>query len=461
MEAPSAYDHLGRREPSFARDQGGPADATYWDFDSWGSPSAAGTRVSQMTAMQVTTVFACVSIVASDLAKLGLGLYRGTRKGAHQAAKNHPLYPLLYRPNAWMTGFEFVQMLQMAVMLRGNGWAVILRDGRGDPTSLVPINPDKVEMWEAPDGNLFCLVTRTGLHELAILRRLPLLIPYEDMLHLKSMTANGLMGLSAITLHREAIGLSLAQEQLASRWTANGSHMSGTLSTEQKLTKETRQALETAWQQQRAGLFNGGKAAVLEAGLQWKPLSLNLQDMEFLASRQYQVEEIARIFRVPLYMLAEAKGSTKSVGQMGQEYINYTLSTPITMWEQRLGFTFDIDPDEMFIDFDEDRLLEADISTRYAANRLALGGQPWSTVNEIRAQERKAPVEGGDELFRPVNMAPAGSDLFMANPDPDDSTVPGDTNKGDGLGSDTTGQGAEGGGRPAADGTPAQPQGVK
>ena len=150
-------------------------------------------------------------------------------------------------------------------------------------------------------------------------------------------------------------------------------------------------------------------------------------------------------------MLGELQRSTgNSITQQAQEYLNYSLSTWIEMWEQRIPFTFGIDTDEMFIKFDVDRLLRADITTRFAANRVALGGTGWMTMNEVRGNEGLPDVEGGDTVFRPVNTAPLDSDVFAGSPDPSDPTVPGDTNKNPpAVGSDQTGQKAEGGGRPS------------
>lgn len=427
-------------------------DALNWADWGWSTPTAAGVMVNQSSAMQVSAVFACVSILAYDLAKLGASIFLGERsEGARIKAKNHFLYPLFVRPAPWLTWFEFCGMMQTAVLLRGNGYAVILRDQRGVPNMLVPINPDRVALWEAPDGELFYMVTRSGLHEMAILREMPLLIHSDDIFHLKALTLNGLLGLSPIGMARESIGLAIAQEQLASRWAGNSAKPSGILTTDQKLSDEAAKRIAASWKDLNAGLYNAGKTAILEQGLKWQPLAMTSQDMEFIGSRQFQLTEIARVFRVPLHMLGElAKGAGSGIIQQGQEYLNYSLSTWIRMWETRSAFTFGLDPDQMFVEFNVDDLLRADIATRYAANRVALGGTGWTKINEVRKKEGMEPVEGGDTVFRPVNTAPLTSDVFAAQPDPGDSTVPDDTNTNQpAVGSDQTGEGAEGGGRPA------------
>lgn len=427
-------------------------DTLNWADWGWSSPTAAGVHVSQASAMQVSAVFACVSILAYDMAKLGASIFIGQRtEGARVKAKNHYLYPLFHKPAPWLTWFEFCGMLMTSVLLRGNGYAVILRNARGQPYMLVPINPDRVALWEAPNGELFFMITRSGLHEIAILNGMPLLIHIDDVFHLKALTMNGLLGLSPIGMAREAIGLAIAQEQLASRWAGNSAKPSGVLTTEQKMSPESIKRLAEDWKTLNSGLYNAGKTAILEQGMKWQPLAMTSQDMEFLASRQFQLEEIGRIFRVPLHMLGSlVKGAGSGIIQQGQEYLNYSLSTWIKMWETRVGFTFDLDPDEMFVEFNVEDLLRADIATRYAANRVALGGTGWTMINEVRKKEGMEPVDGGDTVFRPVNTAPLTSDVFSGSADPADSTVPGDDNtNAPAIGSDQTGEGAEGGGRPA------------
>jgi HK97 family phage portal protein len=439
------------------------SDALNWNDFGWSVPTAAGVSVNQASAMQVSAVYACVSYIAYNMAMMGATIFRGERSGGNakrQKATNHPLYPLLKIPAPWLTWFEFCGMMQTAVLLRGNGYAVILRDYRGQPKTLVPINPDRVALWEAPTGELFYMVTRSGLHEVAVLSGEPLLIASEDIFHLKALTMNGLLGLSPISLARESIGLAIAQEQLASRWAGNSAKPSGILTTDQKLSPEAATRLAADWKTLNTGLFNAGKTAILEQGLKWQSLAMTSSDMEFIASRDFQLSEIARIYRMPPHMLGVAARATgNSITQLAQEYLNYTLSTWIEMWEQRIAFTFNLDPDEMFIAFDVDRLLRADISTRFAANRIALGGTGWRTVNEVRADEGAEKVEGGDTVFRPVNTAPVDSDVFAGMPDPNDPTVPDDDNPGQepsasGPGSDQTGAKGEGGGRPPKKGIP-------
>jgi HK97 family phage portal protein len=444
----SAYGWLVGREPAhFGRRD--PYDALSLDDGyfggGWGVRSATGIQITQQTAMACDAVMACVSLLAEDVAKLKPRLVQRFEDGRRKPAVNQPFHQLTRRPNDWQTWQEFATMMMVGLLLRGNGYAVIVRDGRGRPIYLVPINPDKVGLWESPSGDLFYMVNRTGLHEMAKLATVPFLVPAADMFHLKGLSANGLLGLSKISLNRESIGLALAQEQQAARWLGNGARPSGILTTDAKLTPEVAQRCKDNWQSAQGGIANSGKTAVLEMGLKWQPLSMTSQDIEFIASRTFQLHEVARLWRVPPHMIGElTKATNNSLTQLSQEYVNYTLSTYTEMWSQRAAVTFDF-PDGVELIFDMSILLRGDVATRYQNYRL--GQQGWLTCNEIRDAEGLDPVADGDKIFRPVNMAPIDSDVFQGVVD--------DPSPGAGVGSDAGGDNP-GAGQPGASGNPEQ-----
>lgn len=373
------------------------------------TPTATGIQINQQTAMQVATVLACVSILAEDVSKMTPRLFRrrDDNKGRDEV-KDHWLADLLWQPNTWQTWPEFCRQMVVAFLLRGNGYAVIIRDGRGRPVMLVPINPDRVALWQSPDGSLFWMVTRNGLHELAVLRDLPLLIPYEDVLHLKDLSADGLVGLSRITLAREAIALAAGQEQQQARLIGNGARPSGILTTEQKLTPEIAKRAKDNWQAAQGGIVNTGKTAVLEAGLKWQALSLNSVDLQFLQLRQFQIVEICRLFRVPPHMVGAelGRGAMQQLVQQGQDYRNNTLTSHTDVWERRFDFTFSLRRQGLFVDFDEGQLLKADLVARYNAYRIAKFGG-WLNTNEIRIAEGMNSIgPEGEAYWQPNNMLP-------------------------------------------------------
>lgn len=403
-----------------------------------GGLSSSGVAVSSLSALQHTAVMACVTILSEDFAKLPLRLWKRLPKGGKEPGKDHPLYNLLRRPNAWQTRFEFTEMLQAALVLRGNGYAVKIRDDRGRVTSLVPVHPDRVTIFEAPGGEYFYAVTRQGLHDMAVLRDQPFLIHSDDMLHIKWMsTWNSLLGSSRVQMMRESIGVSMGQEQMAAHIVGSGARPSGVLMTEAKLAPDVVERIKSDWQQKHGGWRNSGTTAVLEQGLKWEPMSMTMVDAEFMESRRFQLEDIARGFRVPLYKLGISKESAgSSQVQQDQMYINDVLSSYGQRWSERLEFEWDIDGDEYFIELDYEHLMKADIQTRLTAKRTGVVGMIY-TPNEARRGEGLPDVEGGDTLYQPTNVAPIGFTPAQAG--------------GSGPGSDVTGEPAPGGdGDPAA-----------
>ena len=391
-------------------------EALLWSDELFSVASTTGLRIGQATALASAAVWACVTMLANDVSKLKPFLFKKNADGGRTFLPYHKVASLLRRPNGWQTWMEFCSQMQVALALRGNAYAVIVNDLRGDPQMLVPINPDKVALWESPDGGLFFMVTRSGLHQLYVLRDEPLLIPFENILHVKGISSNGLLGVSPITLAREAIGLSLAQEQLAAKWMGNGARPGGILTTDKKLTPEIQARAKSSWEAAHAGMQGAGKTAVLENGLKWQPLSMTGQDMEFLASRSFQLQEIARIFRIPLSMLADASfknNATATVSQASQDYVNLTLSTYTESWAQRIAFTFGLDYEGIEVGFDAGILLRADLASRMKIYQTAVMGGIWSP-NECRIDNGDNPKTGTeigpDALLTPSNSTPYGSD---------------------------------------------------
>lgn len=381
-------------------------------------PSVAGVRIGQATAMAVSTVFACVSRIAVDFSRCKPSLKMKLSDGSEQVINDHPLSRLFLRPNRQQSWLEFAEMLEASLKLRGNAFAAIRRDGRGNPIELVPINPDCVLVLEAFDGSIFYNVNRVGLWMMAMLEGFPVSIPEEDMLHIRGLSFNALVGASTIGLGRDAIGLAMAQEQQQARLIANGAKPSGVLSVDRELSEEAAIRLKTSWNDFQAGLMNTGKTAVLENGVTYKALQLTSVDMELLQSRTFQVDEICRLFLMPPFKVGVmAKGVGKNMPEMNQEYVSDCIAPEFDRWEARMGFTFQLEDDGLFVDFDETGLLRADINSRYNNYRTGiLSG--FLKPDEARRAEKLPPVGGqANELMVPANAAALGSDTTGTAPD--------------------------------------------
>lgn len=400
--------------------------------------TASGVRVNQSTAMQVTAVLACVRVRSQDVAKLPPLIYRWAADGSRVQATDHFLYSIFRRPNDWQTWFEFCEMMQIGLLLRGNAYAVVLRDGRSKPIAMIPINPSDVSIWEAPGGQIFYQVVRNSLHLRAVLRDFPLLIPSDDIFHLRWASSNSLLGLSPIGLCAESIGLAKGQEKLAANLVGNGARPSGVLSTDKTLGAVAFERLKAQWNAIHGGVENTGKTIVAEEGLTWQALTLNSVDMEFLASRRMQVEEICRIFGVsPAKVGVLDAGMARAFEQIQLAHYADSIHPDLVRWEQKFETYFQLE-DSLQITFDETELLRADLLARANAARV-LQVSGIATPNESRAtfgfnpyRKRDSSVPpDGDTLLVPANVVPI--DLV------------GQVIAGNGPGSDQTGAPADGG----------------
>lgn len=379
-------------------------------------PSAAGVLVSQATAMTVSAVYAAVDIRSTDVARCTPALYRETKDDQWEKIKDHPIARLLRRPNQVQTWFEFARQMWIAYLLRQNAYAAIIRDRRGNPIALIPINPDAVMVLEAADGSYFYNVNRIGLWQIAMLRDFPTAIPSEDVLHIRGITFNTLVGVSTIGLARDSIGLGMGLEQQASRFVGNGARPSGVLKAPKTLTEPAVKRLKQSWNDFCSGIQNVGTTAVLEDGVEWVQLQLSSVDLEFMAQRKWQVEDVSRYFRVPLRKLnVSLEKSALKPFEEQQAYVNDCVAPDLDHFEQALHRQLAL-PDDYKIDMDETRLLRADERTRFENHRIGmLTG--FLTPNEVRRKEGLPPVEGGDELMHPANMAALGSDIGGNAPD--------------------------------------------
>jgi HK97 family phage portal protein len=423
------------RVADFARRRSGDStgDERLWGEIGDGGTTNSGAMVNSGTAMRHTAVMACVSILAGDVAKIPLDVYRRLGNGGKEAIADHYLHRLLREPNNWQDGFEFKEMLQASLVLRGNGYAVTVRNGRGVPMYMVPIHPDRVGLFEAPSGEYFYYVTRNGLHEMAMLREQPLMIPAENMFHIRWLPMwNSLLGSSRLSLIRQSVGLSIALEEHEARFVGQGARTSGVLSTDQKFAnKEVREDLREAWQKLQAGPRNSGAVAILEQGLKWQPLGLSMVDSQFIESRNFQLRDVARAFDVPPYKLfIEGETEGPAMVQMAQQYLNGPISTYCERWKAKGEMFFDLDGFNAFLGWDYAHFVKADLLSRLTAYRQVVGG-PWMAVNEARRGEDMPNVENGETVQQAVNMAPRGWEP------PDRGTG--------GQGSNQTGTPAEGG----------------
>jgi len=381
-----------------------------WRFNLGGT--LAGKNVTERTAMQMTAVYACVRILAESIAGLPLHVYRYKGQGKEKAI-DHPLYVLLHdEPNPEMTSFVFRETLMCHLLLWGNGYAQVIRNGKGEVTALYPLLPSRMTVDRDERGQLFYRYQRGSDEKSASGKKAKtetvILLP-SDVLHIPGLGFDGLVGYSPIAMSKNAIGLAIAAEEYGSKFFANGAAPAGVLETP-TLIKDISK-LRDSWNEVYGGSRNAGKIAILEQGVTFKPISMSPQDSQLLETRKYQLDEIARIFRIPPHMIGDLeKSSFNNIEQEALEFVKYTLGPWVCRWEQSLSRAL-LNPTEksqMFIRFNVDGLLRGDYKSRMEG--YAIGRQNgWMSANDIRELENQdlIPAEaGGDLLLVNGNMLP-------------------------------------------------------
>ena len=363
--------------------------------------SAAGKRVNERSAMQMTAGYSCVRILAEAVAGLPLHLYRDKEDGGKEKALDHPLYLLLHdEPNPEMSSFVFRETLMTHLLLWGNAYAQIIRNGRGEVMALYPLMPDRMAVDRDDKGQLYYEYT-TSADDAPISKGSIVRLKPSDVLHIPGLGFDGLVGYSPIAMAKNAIGLAIATEEYGSKFFANGAQPSGVL--EHPGTIKDPQRVRDSWMSQFGGSANSNKIAVLEEGLKYTPISISPEQAQFLETRKFQINEIARIFRVPPHMVGDLeKSSFSNIEQQSLEFVKYTLEPWLVRWEQSIQRTlFSADEKKRyFVRFNVEGLLRGDYASRM--NGYAVGRQNgWMSANDIRELENldRIPAEEGGDLY--------------------------------------------------------------
>ena len=383
--------------------------------------SIAGKSVTERSAMQMTAVYSCVRILAEAVAGLPLHLYRYKDSGGKEKATNHPLYLLLHdEPNPEMSSFVFRETLMTHLLLWGNAYAQIIRNGRGEIMALYPLMPNKMSVDRDENGQLYYTYTRSA-EEAKTAETGRVVLRPSDVLHIPGLGFDGLVGYSPIAMAKNAIGLAIATEEYGAKFFANGAAPSGVL--EHPGTIKDPSRVREAWQSQFGGSANSGKIAVLEEGMKYTPISISPEQAQFLETRKFQINEIARIFRVPPHMVGDLeKSSFSNIEQQSLEFVKYTLDPWVVRWEQSIARAL-LSEDEKrtyFVKFNLEGLLRGDYASRM--NGYATARQNgWMSANDIRELEnldRIPTEEGGDLYLINGNMLPLGHAGAFASNDP-------------------------------------------
>jgi HK97 family phage portal protein len=380
-------------------------DRSPWG-DFWFEPvsvrTGSGQRVSADTALKLSVVWACLRILCGTMAALPFVLYRPRKGGGKDRVTDHWLHQLFARrANRWQNGFEWREMQQGHIALRGTGYNRIVANSRGEIDELLPMHPDRVKvelvgsgyryLWKQPDG------------------RDEVLAP-EMVFKIAGMSSNGLTGLSVIECGRESFGEGLAQQDYSSRFFSNDARpLGGWIEFPGKFRdKDARAAWRESWQQAQSGA-NRGRTAVLEEGMKYHEIGLNNRDIQLVEAKNVKIADVCRWFGIQPHLVGDLSRSTNNnIEQQSLEFVTYTMTQWVERWEAAIEDQLLGQDEELEVEFDLANLLRAARSPRseFYGSGITNG---WLTRNEARIDDNRDPLPGLDEPLEPLNMQPAGA----------------------------------------------------
>ena len=362
--------------------------------------TTSGKPVNERTAMQTTAVYACVRILAEAIASLPLHVYEYQDDGGKKLVYDHPLYYLLHdEPNPEMTSFVFRETLMSHLLIWGNAYAQIIRDGAGRVLGLYPLLPDKMEVQRDDKGNIYYVYSRNSDENPTFKEYGNIKLKAEDVLHIPGLGFDGLIGYSPIAMAKNAVGMTLACEEYGASFFANGANPGGVLEHPGVLKDPSK--VRESWNSVYRGVSNAHKIAVLEEGMKYQQIGIPPEEAQFLETRKFQINEIARLYRIPPHMVGDLdKSSFSNIEQQSLEFVKYTLDPWVIRWEQSLQRSLLLpgEKGKYFIKLNVDGLLRGDYQSRM--NGYAVGRQNgWFSANDIREMENMNPIpdeEGGN-----------------------------------------------------------------
>ncbi len=374
--------------------------------------TTAGKPVNERSSMQMTAVYSCVRILAEAVAGLPIHLYQYTETGGKEKAIKHPLYFLLHdEPNPEMTSFVFRETLMTHLLLWGNAYAQIIRNGKGEVIALYPLMPNRMTVDRDANGQLYYQY-QSSKDEAPTMKGSTVILKSSEVLHIPGLGFDGLVGYSPIAMAKNAIGMAIACEEYGAKFFANGAAPGGVLEHPGTLKDPAR--IRESWNATFGGSSNSSKVAVLEEGMKYTPIAISPEQAQFLETRKFQINEIARIFRIPPHMVGDLeKSSFSNIEQQSLEFVKYTLEPWLVRWEQSMvrSLLSQKEKQECFIKFNVDGLLRGDYQSRM--NGYSVGIQNgFMSPNDVRGLENMdlIPEElGGNRYLCNGNMVDIGN----------------------------------------------------
>lgn len=374
-----------------------------------------GLEITADSSMTSSAVYGCVRVLSETVAQLPLILYSRIGEGKRRYTESR-LYSILHdKPNRWQTRFEWVEMGMGHLLLRGNFYNRIVYGQGGEIVELVPLHPDST--WpQMIEGDLwYWHRDQSGQDEA---------IPAREMFHIRGMSSDGITGITPLQYAKNSVALAIAMETHGARLFKNGAQLRMVLKHPGEMGKEALERFRVQWQELYGGVYNSGKTAILEEGMTVERLGMSSEDAQFVESRKFQLNDIARFFNVPLHLIQDYERATFSnVEHLAISFVQHTITPWLVRWEQAVNsrlIPLSVDDPDVFSEFLVEALLRGDTATRYSAYQTAiLSG--WMHRNEVRIKENLNPAPGLDEFLVPLNMASQGADGTAS--DPEDETL--------------------------------------
>ena len=389
----------------------------------------SGERVDEKTAMQIATVYACVRLLAETVAGLPLHLYRYTDDTGNgkERAKDHPLYKILYRqPNPEMTSFSFWETMVLQILLWGNSYAQVIRDGKNNVLALYPLPPENVEVDRDEKGHIY-YIYHAYTDEVPGENNKDIYFRSDEVFHVPGLSYNGLVGVSPIAMMKNSLGTTLAVEKYGSAFFKNGAQPSGVL--EHPGVLKNPEKIRENWSDVYGGANNAHKVAVLEEGMSYKAISLPPEDSQFLSTRQFGVNEICRIFRVPPHLVQDMEHATFSnIEHQSIDFVVHTLTPWLVRFEQAIikDLLLPDEQDDYFPKFNVDGLLRGDYQSRMQgyATGISNGFLSPNDIHRLENMDLIPAEKGCDDYYLNggyVKLEDAGKNVTATPAQPDNT----------------------------------------
>jgi len=388
-------------------------DPTVWQGIFGGGSTDAGVSVTPTTAMGYPPLWRAINLVAGDVAKLPLNVYRRLPDGGKEKDTKHPAWPLLNRQaSETADSVSFKECLTGHALLRGNGYGVIQRDNRGQPTELFILNPSAT--WPVIADGMLWYLSQIGSEQVRI--------PSRDMLHIRGLSPDGLVGYDIISLMADALGVGMAAQKFGANFFGSGANPSGILQIPGTFSDEKIRNTISAFDSMASGLSQSHKVALLQDGVKFQQMTIPPEQAQFLQTRQYEVRAtVANIIGCPPHKLGDdSKTSYSSLEAENQSYLDECLDRWLKKWETECNIKLLTDSqkrnDTHFVEFNRKALLRMSSTDRanYYSRLQEHGGM---TVNDVLRSENMPTIgEKGDRRYRPANLIEIGdeSDQVMS-----------------------------------------------